>query len=220
MFKKALTEDAVKEAAEKFAMDTFGRRFDDEITVYRVNPRAMFSGYDYILMSSKNMPGSTITVRRDGKEEAVSCDYMEVYYREMHIRPMVEEHFKNLWGNICIIFNCADHAYGPVNPDLTLDEFMKNTGVSLEILITKEDFEKSGKEFYENDVLKFMEEAKSREWKYNRITIGVYDSIPSERVNGTEQFKIKWEDKCRLLQYADFIPDEDGTTEKGEWVVS
>lgn len=218
MFKKAYTEDAVKESAAKFAMDLFGQKFNDEITVYRVTPKTMLSKYDYILMSSKNMPGSTITLRRGSKDNDISCDYMEVYYREMHIRPTVELYFKNLWGDINIIFNCADHSYGPLNPDLTLDEFMKTTGVSFEILVKEEDFEKTGKEFYENNLLKFMEEAKSKGWKYNRITIGVYDNIPSERVNGPEQFKIKWEDKCKLLKYEDFFSGENGTIEKKDWV--
>lgn len=218
MFKKAYTEDAVKESAAKFAMDLFGQKFNDEITVYRVTPKTMLSKYDYILMSSKNMPGSTITIRRGSKDNDISCDYMEVYYREMHIRPTVELYFKNLWGDINIIFNCADHSYGPLNPDLTLDEFMKTTGVSFEILVKEEDFEKTGKEFCENNLLKFMEEAKIKGWKYNRITIGVYDNIPSERVNGPEQFKIKWEDKCKLLKYADFFSGENGTIEKKDWV--
>lgn len=218
MFKKAYTEEAVKESAAKFAMDLFGQKFNDEITVYRVTPKTMLSKYDYILMSSKNMPGSTITLRRGSKDNDISCDYMEVYYREMHIRPTVELYFKNLWGDINIIFNCADHSYGPLNPDLTLDEFMKTTGVSFEILVKEEDFEKTGKEFYENNLLKFMEEAKSKGWKYNRITIGVYDNIPSERVNGPEQFKIKWEDKCKLLKYADFFSGENKTIEKKDWV--
>lgn len=218
MFKKAYTEEAVKESAAKFAMDLFGQKFNDEITVYRVTPKTMLSKYDYILMSSKNMPGSTITLRRGSKDNDISCDYMEVYYREMHIRPTVELYFKNLWGDISIIFNCADHSYGPLNPDLTLDEFMKTTGVSFEILVKEEDFEKTGKEFYENNLLKFMEEAKSKGWEYNRITIGVYDNIPSERVNGPEQFKIKWEDKCKLLKYADFFSGENGTIEKKDWV--
>lgn len=220
MFKKAYTEDAVKESAAKFAMDLFGSKFNDEITVYKVTPKTMLSKYDYILMSSQNMPGSTITLRRGSKDNDISCDYMEVYYREMHIRPTVELYFKNLWGDISIIFNVADHSYGPLNPDLTLDEFMKNTGVSFEILVKEEDFEKTGKGFYENNLLKFMEEAKSKGWKYNRITIGVYDNIPSERVNGPEQFKIKWEDKCKLIKYADFFSGENGTIEKKDWVNS
>lgn len=220
MFKKAYTADDVKNAAAKYAMDLFGQRFDDEISVYRVTPRTMLSKYDYILMSSKKMPGSTITLRRGSKGQDVSCDYMEVYYREMHIRPMVEQNFKNLWGDVCIIFNCADHAYGPVNSDLSLDEFMNNTGVSFDILVKEEDFEKNGREFYEKDVLKFMEGAKAKGWKYNRITLGVYDSIPSERVNGTEQFKTRWEDKCRLIKYADFFLGENGLIDKKEWVVS
>lgn len=219
MFKKAYTEEAVKEAASKYAMDVFGKKFDDEITVYRVTPRTMFSKFDYILMNSKNMPGSTITLRRGSKED-VSCDYMEVYYREMHIRPMVEDYFKNLWGDICIIFNCADHAYGPVNPNLTLDEFMKKTGVSFDILVKEEDFEKSGKDLYEKEVLRFMEEAKEKGWKYNRITIGVYDNIPSEKVNGTEQFKMKWEDTCKQLEYADFFLSENGLIEHKEWTLT
>lgn len=220
MFKKVYTEEAVKESAAKFAMDLFGQKFNDEITVYRVTPKTMLSKYDYILVSSKNMPGSTITIRRGSKDNDISCDYMEVYYREMHIRPTVELYFKNLWGDINIIFNCADHSYGPLNPDLTLDDFMKTTGVSFEILVKEEDFEKTGKEFYENNLLKFMEEAKSKGWKYNRITIGVYDNIPSERVNGPEQFKIKWEDKCKLLKYADFFSGENKTIEKKDWVNS
>lgn len=219
MFKKAYTEDEVKKAVEKYAMDLFGQKFDDVITVYRITPRTMFSKYDYILMDSKNMPGSTITYRRGNGEDDISCDYMEVYYRELHIRPMVEKYFTNLFGNVCIIFNCADHSYGPVNSELTLNDFMKKTGVSFEILVKSEDFEKSGREFYENAVMKFLEEAKCREWKYNRITIGVYDNIPSERVNGTEQFKNKWEDKCKLLRYADFLSGEKEETKEKKWVV-
>lgn len=218
MFKKAYTEDVVKEAAEKFVMDLFGKKFDDELTVYRVTPKAMFSKDDYIFLNSKNMPGNTITLRRGSKKDDVSCDYMEVYYRETQIRPLVEKTFKSLGDSISIIFNTSDHAYGPVNADLSLDEFMKNTGVSFYILVKGEDFEKSGKEFYENEVMKFLEEAKSKDWKYRRITLGVYDNIPSEKVNGTEQFKAKWEDKCKQIKYADFIPDENGKVKKPEWV--
>ena len=74
----------------------------------------------------------------------------------------------------------------------------------LKVLIEKV-YEKSGKYLYENEVLRFMEEAKEKGWKYNRITVGVYDNIPSEKVNGTEQFKMKWEDTCKQLEYADFF---------------
>ena len=220
MIKKVFTEEEVKESVEKFMADSFGKIFNDELSVYRITPATMFSQYDYIFLKSKNMPKSTITVRRSNDSDDISCDYMHVYYREKHIKPLLDNACNELFKKYCLLINNKDYAYGPIDYEMTLDKFMIQYGVSFDVLVCVDDFEKNGKEYYEDAIKMLVNDAAEKDWKYRVVTLWVCDNLPNEKVSNMQIFDSKWSDTCKKLKHLNVFMEDNKKISVSDWIES
>ncbi len=218
MFNFYLTEEEVKKQVEDFMAESFGKMFEDEITVYRITPQDSYDDNDYIFMNSKNMPGYRITLVRGKKSEDIKCDYMQVFYREKFIRPSLKNKMDELLGDNLLL---VDLAYRPkeINYELTLDRFMNETGVSFDVMIKQSDFEKNGAKFYEEKIMEFINEAKEKNWYYPVITVWVCKDLPSGEVRHMQEFDKLWNksDKCKKISHQTFYTKDDFSVEINPW---
>ena len=139
LFKKSYTEEEVKIEAEQYLNNTFGKMFNDSISVESVIPADMFKETDYIHCYSKYM-NCYFMVERGKKDDDIECDYLQVLYRENFIKPYLKKYFDGVFGDNCCLVDTGSHCR-KINFDLDIDEFMYSTGVSFDILVKESDVE-------------------------------------------------------------------------------
>lgn len=219
MSEQFLTEEEVKTEVEEYMAKTYGTMFEDEITVYRITPADAFRSSDFIFMQSKNLPGNTITLKRGKTADDIECDYMQVFYREKFVKPILEGIFDNTLDEYLLLVDKKERTQ-PINFELTIDQFMLETGVCFNLMVKEADFNQRGAEFYEEVIHTLIDEYKEKNWRFPYITVWVCKDLPDGKVTNMQQFDTKWDkaDKCKKLKHMTVYTQKDFSVETKPWV--